>query len=128
MPAYQTSNNAYQGANQFVYQTVQSGPAPSAPTGSGGGRWFGYCPTYEEKRELKEEIQEVVREKKVIERKLQFSPNRQDLYFLVEQLTILQKRLDKLVVEFTYMMECVAYYQKLDDEEEEFLMMISGEL
>jgi hypothetical protein len=128
VPAYQTSNSAYQGQGQFVYQTQTITP-PAVSVGQGGGRWFGYHPTYEEKKELKSEIKQVVREKKEIERKLS-SPNRQDLYYLIERLQTLQKRLDSLTTEYVYLIESwKTYRQKLEDEEEEeFLLFISSNL
>ena len=128
MPAYQTSNNAYQGQGQFVYQTTQVTPAPSGAS-QGGGRWFGYYPTYEEKSELKAEIKKVVREKKRIENILSVSPNREDLYKLIESLNAAQKRLDALTTEYVYLIESwKTYRRQLDEEEEEFLLFISANL
>lgn len=128
MAAYQTSNNAYQGQGQFVYQTVQVTPAPSGPS-TGGGRWFGYYPTFEEKAELKAEIKKVVKEKKRIERILSFSPNREDLVKLIEGLNEAQKRLDALTTEYVYLIESwKTYRRQLDEEEEEFLLFIASNL
>jgi len=105
-------------------------PPPVAPAATtGGGRWFGYYPTTEEKECLEREIRIVVRQKKAIERQLSFAPSREDLYELIERLNAVQRRLNALTTEYVYLVESWKTYRtKLDEEEEEFMLFISANL
>lgn len=112
------------------YDTSGITPSPPSPasTGSGGGgRYFGYYP--ERKREIKEEIRAIVREKKAIERRLKIAPTNADLARLAELLTELQSRLNALVAEYEEFIHVWKEESKRKDQEEdeEFLIRLFSE-
>jgi len=116
-------------ANRLTNPPPQPIIPPQVSQVTGGGRWYGYYPTWDEKRELAHEIRKIVRQKKTVEKQLSFAPNREDLYQLIEKLNDIQKRLNALTTDYAYLLESWKTYRTtLDEEEEEFLLFISANL